>query len=900
MAGRQWFKYGLIVTACCVGAAAVVWSLVADDKPPLVVVSTAIAALIMAFLPDLISALRSGHNPVDPAVARELSRVVGQVPLAAAHFQDRSWEMKALRAAVGGRGRVALVALPGERGAGKTQLAAAFARECDTAGFDLVAWLNAESGAVAGLAQLARARGLGGADDAPEVLAELVVRWLGEGGRARRLVVFDNVDDPAALRGWLPTRGGVKVLITSNRQEFLRMDGVATVKVGMFTEAEGRRFLREVTGLPDGPDAVALGEELGWLPLGLAQAGAYVARNSQTYGEYLRLLGSQRLDETLRQEAGASHPGVVKATALSMAGVGEADGSGDALRVLGVLSVLSADGVSRRLLVSGESGLGLSGGVLAALDVLAAWSLVTLSGRSYDAGDGVLVIVHRLTARMVRFHASIDGASPRLTDAVDAASRLLDVLTDHLPLAEVAQRRAEVDELARHVMAVRENAGGNPPALLLVQADWMGRALREAGDLTRAIVLLQNNVADRRRLLGEDNPGTLTSRNNLAGAYRAAGRVGEAITMYEQVLTDRRRVLGEDDPGTLAYRNNLAAAYEASGRVGEAVTMYEQVLAETRRVLGEDHPGTLICRNNLAGAYETAGRVGEAITMYEQVLTDTRRVRGEDHPDTLTSGNNLAYTYETAGRVGEAITMYEQVLTDRRRVLGEDHPDTLTSGNNLAGAYETAGRVDEAITMYDQVLTDRMRVLGEDHPDTLACRNNLAGAYETAGRVDEAITMYEQVFTETRRVLGEDHPDTLGCRNNLAGAYETAGRVDEAITMYEQVLTDRMRVLGEDHPDTLASGNNLAYTYRAAGRVGEAVTMYEQVLAETRRVLGEDHPGTLTCRNNLAGAYETAGRVDEAITMYDQVLTAASRLLSPDHPLVEAAAANLEMARRQG
>jgi hypothetical protein len=78
---------------------------------------------------------------------------------------------------LGGKGRTALVALPGERGAGKSQLAAAYARQCIRDGYDLVAWINAES---------ARSRGwrcwprictwpAGGADT--EAAAAAVCRW---------------------------------------------------------------------------------------------------------------------------------------------------------------------------------------------------------------------------------------------------------------------------------------------------------------------------------------------------------------------------------------------------------------------------------------------------------------------------------------------------------------------------------------------------------------------------------------------------------------------------------------------------------------------------------------------------------------------------------------------------
>ena len=227
----------------------------------------------------------------------------------------------------------------------------------------------------------------------------------------------------------------------------------------------------------------------------------------------------------------------------------------------------------------------------------------------------------------------------------------------------------------------------------------------------------------------------------IASAYVSAGRLEEAITLYEQVTKDCARVLGEDHPLTLTSRNNLAGAYESAGRLEEAITLYEQVLPDRVRVLGEDHSLTLTSRSNLAGAYESAGRLEETITLYKQVLPDRIRVQGEVHPDTLTSRSNLAGAYYAVGRLEEAITLYEQVTKDCARVLGEDHPHTLTSRNNLAGAYESAGRLTEAITLYEQTLADSTRILGEDHPLTKTVRENLEAARrELAQREDSSPT----------------------------------------------------------------------------------------------------------------------------------------------------------------
>ena len=60
-------------------------------------------------------------------------------------------------------------------------------------------------------------------------------------------------------------------------------------------------------------------------------------------------------------------------------------------------------------------------------------------------------------------------------------------------------------------------------------------------------------------MLGADHPHTLTARNNLAAAYRVAGDLGRAIPLLEQALADSERVLGADHPQTKIVRGNLAA-----------------------------------------------------------------------------------------------------------------------------------------------------------------------------------------------------------------------------------------------------------------------------------------------------------------------------------------------------
>jgi tetratricopeptide (TPR) repeat protein len=771
--------------------------------------------------------------------------VVGEILRKPPGFVER--ETLARLAEAAAPGEVAVVyAVTGLRGVGKTQLAAAYARERVAQRWGLVGWVNAETPdtLLAGLARIADRLGVADPDgDSLESARRLKEHLQTRAGAG--LLVFDNATDPDGLRPLLPATGSTQVVITTTDQAFTEFG--RSVDVAAFSRPESVSYLAERTGLADQDSAAAVADELGDLPLALAQAAATIRRQHLTYPKYLQRLARVSVQRLLGQVPGGDYPrSAAAALLLSIQATEDSDPTGLTGRLLRVLAVLSADGVRRDLL----DGLPTepspeAGEVDAALERCVAGSLLTWS----VTGDAV--IMHRLLGRVLRERDQADG---QWATTISAALDLLEPL--RLPPEQAWARREDVAHLVAQVEALHEAdaSGLSGPDLRLRQLQarsWAARQLRETADLSRAIHLGAQVLAESERVLGADHPDTLTARNGLASAYRAAGRLGEAIPLFEQAMVGYRRVLGPDHPWTLISQNNFAGAYREAGRLSEAISLYEQNLADRERVLGADHLSTLTTRNNLAYAYLDAGRLGEAIPLQEQVLAEFERVLGADHPDTLTVRNNLGGAYQAAGRLDEAIPLYEQNLAVSERMLGADHPTILVVRNNLAGAFKDAGRLGEAIPLYEQNLAEFERVLGADDPRTLTAQNNLASAYQEAGRLGEAIPLVEQNLVDHERVLGADHPSTLTTRNNLAYGYRRARRLDEAIPLYEQNLAESERVLGADHPDTLSARHSLASAYQEAGRLGKAIPLFEQSLADRERVLGADHPDTLSTRNGL-------------------------------------------------
>ena len=596
------------------------------------------------------------------------------------------------------------VVVCGMRGVGKSQLAAAYARECEKAGWPLVAWMDASTreALVAGLAELAVEMGVDedGGEAAPEILAGRCVTRLNS-GEGDRLIVFDNVEDFDDLTGLVPHSQGLRVLVTTTS---IPDESVGYIlAVGAFTRPQSVDFIRERTGLDEADGPARLAEALGDLPVALAQAAATIKLNGYaTIDEYLADLRKYRLEEVVDRADGEAYPSAVHA-ALRMAYTSvldkldtqliedDTDQDGPARQSaacvqLAALALLAPSGVPRPWLhrVGNSEPIARH-----AVGELVAHSVCALSE------DGRYVRIHGLQGRVLRedytrqpeVFADLEGAVVDLLKGIDMDKADTDDAqrTDALDMADQLRAIAEQQGQARHS---RHEAHIDLSSVGGIMNDTIASLLNMGRPQTA--LTLEDAIDTLTDALGPDHPHTLTARNNLALTHLEAGNLSTAIDMFENVLDNRTRVLVPDHPNTLTARSYLADAHRQAGHVSTAINMHQALLTDRTRVLGPDHPRTLTARGNLATAHHAAGHLSTAIDMYEALLPDMARVLDPDHPDILIARNNLAYVHRQAGHLSTAIDMYQAVLADCSRILGPDHPHTLTVRNNLAAARKKA------------------------------------------------------------------------------------------------------------------------------------------------------------------------------------------------------------------
>jgi len=824
------------------------------------------------------------------AIAPVLS---GSVPPLAPAFQPRQetgfglsdglrpGETIMLVPAAGGDLQGGMTAAGATSGTGKTQLAVGFAHAMwSTRAVDLLAWVPAgnRTAIVAGYARAAADLGLATGDETGDALARRFLGWLRLAGR-RWAVVLDGVTSPVDLDDLWPQGPGGQVVVTSRlRASELSGDGRSACGVPGFSRRESLGyFTARLTGFADQRiEALDLAEDLGGLPIAMAQAASVILLSDSSCRDY-----RAEYDQRLRSTAGTVVDGcpqpLLATWSLAVEHAHEMAPAGLAWPALVFAAVLDNGGIPAAVLTSpaacGYITGAPSGGKATEQNLVRAAyaNLGRLGLLSMDTTSAVRTVwVHSAVRAAVRaflapghVEQAVQAGATALLEAWPPETLPPEARMEALAAGEEAgglrHDGAQLSQALRDCTAALRTFSGD--LLWKPDAHWVllraGMSLTEGPALAESAIGYWQGMANTAsRLLGHGHAQSVLARERLADAYARAGRLAEALTVFEAALTDRELTLGPLHPDTLNARVMVARSLQAAGREPEAIALYEQAVAARERALGGAHPDTFAVRTQLAAAYSAAGRQGDSIRLYEATLASAELELGPAHSATLAARTGLAGMYLAAGRPRDAIGAYERTLADRERASGADDPGTVSVRAGLATAYRVAGRAKEAVAACERVLADRQRLLGDDHPDTITARGNLGFAYRTAGRLKDAIPVYERAAADRERVAGPDHRDTLAAWSILAAAYQLARRMREAVETYERTVAGSERALGPGDLDTLTARCNLAIAYSQAGRLADGVKALRRALADCEQYLGPDHRMTSTVRDHLRAATE--------------------------------------------
>ena len=664
---RAWFVVRGVVDYCENAGKTDVWHLYS---------SLAAAAYVRALLERCHPFGRSQVQSSSlPGPLRTLPQV-WNIPVRFAAFTGRDQMLLQLRDRLAAGGPVLVQALAGQGGVGKTQLAIEYAHRFANS-FDLAWWIDAERPALIGeqLAALAAAMNLVNIDATIPAAVARAKQYLGS--RSGWLLVFDNADNPSDVLAWLPEGPG-QVIITS-RHDGWRQVAADVIEVDVFVRAESIALLRRLTPTLPAQNADIISEQLGDLPLAVAQAGSVLAESILTADQYLEELTSRAaavLDEGRLVSYSRSLAATVR---LSVDGL--SDNSPAAVQLLRVCATLGAEPIPMELFSDVSVDVlpnPLATHVREPLAFGRVVSTLLRSGlaRRRDSDESGLrysLLLHRLTREIL-----LDLLDPRERRQLARQAEALVLAAEPKDPSDPAQW-PRWSAILPHLLALDPAHSDNERLQsFAVLATWFMLA---RGDLTAGLLIADELYTIWRDRLGEDHDTSLRAAYTLAEACRMSGRPEKAKQLDIKTLAHRRRIDGSDDLETLRLASNLAVDLNMLGEHEQAQSLNVDTLARRHRILGADHRETLYSTNNYAHNLRELGEYDQARQLDEDTLRRRRRIMGESHPETLLSASNLATDLRHLGEYGQAREIDKDTLDRRRQVLGENHPDTRASAD---------------------------------------------------------------------------------------------------------------------------------------------------------------------------------------------------------------------------
>ncbi|MGK7882168.1 MAG: tetratricopeptide repeat protein [Crocosphaera sp.] len=278
---------------------------------------------------------------------------------------------------------------------------------------------------------------------------------------------------------------------------------------------------------------------------------------------------------------------------------------------------------------------------------------------------------------------------------------------------------------------------------------------------------------------------------------------------YIKIYQQQRQLSVKDED--FAWVNiSIGRFYEGQGNYATALPWYEQNLRVVKDRLGNKNFDVALSLMSLGNLYRLQGKYSEAESLSLEDLALRKDLFGDRHRDVATSLNDLAAVYDDQGRYTEAEPLYKQALALRKELLGDRHPKVATTLNNLALLYNNQEKYPEAEPLFKQALALYKESLGDRHPEVATTLNNLALLYHNQGRYTEAEPLYIEALALRKEILDDRHPDVAISLNNLAGLYENQGRYTEAEPLYIEAVAIAEEKLGVDHPNTVIIRDNLA------------------------------------------------------------------------------------------
>ena len=664
-------------------------------------------------------------------------------------------------------------------------------------------------------------------------------------------------------------------------------------------------------------DIYVLADRLGRLPLALAQAAAYIARQAvsvRTYIDAYERLLVQRATASL--PTGDPHEIVAITWDVTMSVLRtEMEKRTPPLPPLGhilltVCAYLAPDAIPRSLLQRWLDvaypdlpvGVDLCSVLLG---LLRDYSLI-----QYVDAEKQAVKIHRVLRTVVKHqHETVEPEHqprnawyplpglPWLTTVLLAMNAEYDREWERIIEKETFHR-----QLLPHLDLLASSAPATDALVVggMKVADAFGCLLRNLGDVFLcqlgqygpAQIYLLKALPIFEAIYGPHHVQVAVTLANLGNAYMVLGDYVKAKALLERALAANEAANGPQHvvATTLASLGNV---YDALGDFVKAKALLERALAINETAYGKHHVEVAATLTNLGNAYGSLGDYRKKKLLLERALVIDQATYGPHHVKVATTLMNLGNAYMFLGDYLKAIEVLERALEINEAAYGLYHIAVAHGLTNLGNVYGSLGDYHMQKSLLERALVIQQAAYGPQHVKVAVILNCLGNAYGFLGDYRKKQVLLQRALVIDEAAYGLHHVHVAVTLANLGNAYMALGDYVNAIELLKRALLIFEAAYGLHHAQVATTMSSLGSAYGKVGDYRKKKELLERALTSFEATYGLHHVEVAKVLGNLGNAYGSLGDHIKQKELIERALTMNEAMYGPHHVNVAVTLMNL-------
>ena len=714
-----------------------------------------------------------------------------------------------------------LVGLHGLGGVGKTYLALDMIYN-PLKNYDFRGWIRAddEDKLKADYIKLGSDHSLLRNDMLEEQKITLVKDWLN--GKKNLLLVFDNVQNIEIIEKYLPQKGDI--IVTSRNYKIPH-----AIEVDGMEEAEALELLRNlISDKICKNKCISLVKKLGYLPLAITQAGAYIEQNKITVDKYLELYNEEQSTLLLSDIMPVSdkHIPIYITWNLSLKEIMEKDKTGKAIELLNLISFSHFIDIPKSFLMEY-----LYGKVDKKIEIEFNQIVTFLRQYSLIKSNTNNLAIHHLLQDCIR--SNINSQTQKLV-----LKKIIDTIKKIYPLDYKSADDYEVVKiLLPHIESFLVHSREHLRPIDIVQLEICNAdAYLKLGYYdNRAKILLENALEIQASFYGTRKHKEITfTLNRLGQAYLWLSDYSKAKELLEEALDIQKSYYVTNDHIEVAFTlSRLGYAYLWLGDYNKAKMLLEEALTIQKEYYGTSkHIELVFALSRLGQTYSWLGNYFKAKTLLEEALiTQEEYYHTRQHIEIAYTLRRLGTAYLDTGNYNKSKEALEEALAIQTESYGSNnHIEVAFTLSRLGYSYIWSGDFDKSKTLLEEAL-----IFQENHYGT---RKHIEISF-TQSRLGE-LYLYMGDYHKSKELLEEalhfqqsyyhilNHIDTTYIMRALGLVYLNLKNYNKSKELLNEALVVQENYYGLYHPEVACTMIALAEFYYATKNEKDALSLVER------------------------------------------------------------------------